>query len=153
MPRQQLQIDELVKHEIAELHEVFVDWYGGRCANDDATFAQRFTARFCDNFSYVLPGGRELSLEILTTGLRKAHGSNPKFRIAIREVRVRFATDDCVVASYHELQRDAINSTPANNMRVSTVLFRRIDGGKLLWTHLHETWLPAEVTAAAAYDF
>jgi len=149
----QLPIVELVTREIVELHEVFVDWFSGRCANDDNTFARRFSSRFCDKFSYVQPGGQELTLEMLTTGLRKAHGSNPKFRIAIRDVRVRFASDDCVVASYQELQRGAVNSTPANNARVSTVLFRRPDGDTLLWTHLQETWLPTEIMAAASYDF
>ncbi len=92
-----------------------------------------------------------LSLAQLATGLRAGHGSNPEFRIAIRNVTVRHVTDDHILATYEEWQRNALASEPPDNGRISTVLFDRSE--PLQWLHVHETWLPESITAAAKYDF
>ena len=83
--------------------------------------------------------------------MRRAHGSNPDFRIAIRNVVVRRVMPDVVLATYEEWQRNALASTPPDNARLATVAFARTE--PLRWLHVHETWLPGEVAAAGPYDF
>jgi hypothetical protein len=46
-----------------------------------------------------------------------------------------------VLATYVEAQTGARNTTPADNLRHSTVLFERT-GERLVWRHLHETAVP-----------
>ena len=46
----------------------------------------------------------------LASGMRKGHGSNPDFRIAIRDVKVRAVCGDHVLATYVEWQRNALAS-------------------------------------------
>jgi hypothetical protein len=46
-----------------------------------------------------------------------------------------------VLATYVEAQSGARNTTPADNLRHSTVLFERT-GDRLVWRHLHETAVP-----------
>ena len=42
-------------------------------------------------------------------------------------------------------------STPPDNARVATVLFKNVE--PLQWLHVHETWLPSAVASAGSYDF
>jgi hypothetical protein len=58
----------------------------------------------------------------------------------VRDVRVlgEWPGARLVLAAYVEAQTGARNTTPADNLRHSTVLFERI-AGRLVWRHLHET--------------
>ncbi len=47
-----------------------------------------------------------------------------------------------MLAAYVEAQTGARNTTPADNLRHSTVLFERL-AGRLAWRHVHETALNA----------
>lgn len=130
-----------VEREVVELHAFFVEWFGGRCPNDDATYEGRLAARLSDDFFYVMPGGESLTRETLLTQLRAGYGRNPAFGIEVRDIRVRFEDASAVLATYEERQTGARNSAQSDNRRLSTVLFVR-DGTQLRWHHIHETWLP-----------
>lgn len=142
-------LEVAVRHEIDALHEFFVGWFSG--ALPEHVFDTQFTPRFDPEFVLIPPSGELLTLAQLSGGLRAARGSNPDFRIAIREVQLRHVAASQVLATYEEWQRHALASTPPDNARVATVLFDRADG--LRWLHVHETWLPAEKMAAGPYDF
>ena len=142
-------IDRAVHEEIESLHEFFVGWFAGTLREE--LLDECLRARFDPGFVLIPPGGELLTLDALEGALRSAHGSNPEFRITIRDVRIRHVSDDWILATYEEWQRNAKASQPPDNGRVSTVLFGR--SGPLRWLHVHETWLPEAVMAAGPYDF
>lgn len=143
------ELEARVRTEVESIHEFFVGWFSGVIPKDE--FDAGFLRRFDPDFILVPPAGSLLRLEDLAEGLRQSHGSNPDFRIAIRNVELRREWDGHVLATYEEWQRNALASTPPDNGRIATVLFR--DGEPLEWLHIHETWLPAEVISAGPYDF
>lgn len=144
-----------IAREIKELHEFFVAWFGGRIANTDEAYRDGLVARCDPGFMLVSPDGSALELDALARALRDSHGSNPQFRIQVRNPRVRYELGDVVVVTYEEWQRNALQSTPADNGRLSTAVFRKHAGAPngVLWLHVHETWLPSAIMAAGPYDF
>jgi len=138
--------------EIVELHEFFEGWLAGTLSSDDEIYQTRFADHLGEGFVMVQPGGMLTPRAELVSGLRGAHAANPEFRIAITDVTVQLRSGDILVVTYTEWQKNAKASKPANNGRRSTVIFRD-DGGKLIWAHLHETWLPADEMTAGNYDF
>jgi hypothetical protein len=141
----------LVREEIESLHCFFVGWFSGRIEKNKDLFAAEFLKRFDPTFQLIPPAGNLLGLDQLAGLLLSSHGANPEFRIAIRDVQVRQYDSGFVLATYQEWQRGALASTPANNARISSAIFR-VDHG-LKWFHVHETWLPREVMEAGPYDF
>lgn len=144
-----MKIDDIVRGEIEDLHAFFVEWFSGR--HDLDGFDAGFLSRFDDDFLLVPPVGTLLTLDQIAEGVRPAHDSNADFRIAIRNVRVRRRFDGHVLATYEEWQRNALVSTPPDNARIASVLFR--DVRPLQWLHIHETWMPESVARAGPYDF
>ena len=137
--------------EIEALHCFFVGWFSGKIANTDNEFAKGFMERFDSQFRLIPPAGINLGLSQLASSIRSGHGSNPRFRIQIRNVVVRRVFADHCLATYEEWQRNALASTPPDNARVASVIFR-IDE-RLKWLHVHETWMPKDVMEAGPYDF
>lgn len=142
-------IESQVRDEVEALHRFFVDWFTG-AASDDAIETD-FLNRFDPDFLLIPPGGTVLTLDEFDAALRRGHGTNPDFRIAIRNVTIRGNLDDCIVATYEEWQRNALASTPPDNGRIVTVVFKRAQ--PLRWLHVHETRLPDAIAAAGPYDF
>lgn len=149
MPATSSNLEERVRAEIEALHEFFVGWFTGRLPED--AFDAGFSSRFDREFLLVPPAGTTLSIAELGDGVRAGRATNPDFRIAIRNVRVRRVLERHVLATYEEWQRYAIASTPPDNARVASVWFA--DGDPLRWLHVHETWLPEPVATAGPYDF
>ncbi len=144
-------LEQAVREEIEELHKFFVSWFSGSAPSTDEYFDHNFTNRFDPQFVLIPPAGITLKLVDLSETVHAAHGSNPDFRIAIRKATVRRHWDNHMLATYEEWQRNALASTPPDNGRVATVLFRI--SKKLTWLHIHETWLPEDIMAAGPYDF
>lgn len=138
--------------EIESLHAFFVRWFTGGVPDDDEVFAAGVTQRFDPAFLIVQPGGQTFTLQQISAGLRSAYGKSSGFRIAIRNVSVTRRIADHLLVMYEEWQVNAHNSTPPNNARISTALFRD-EGDRLRWLHIHETWLPPDVMEAGPYDF
>ena len=140
-----------IQGEIIALHAFFVTWFSGTCEASDRVFKREFRDRFEANFLLIPPAGCVLSIHELAESIRSRHGSNPDFRIAIRNVVVRRSWPGHILATYEEWQRNAAASTPQDNARVATVLFETRQ--RLSWLHVHETWLPASIMTAGPYDF
>lgn len=143
---------ERASAEIHALHAFFVQWFAGTTNDDEAVFEQGLTARLAPDFVIVQPGGQTLTADAIIAGIRSAYGGSDGFRIAIRNVRVLRRAGDLLHVMYEEWQLNARNSTPPNNGRIATVLFRD-EGATLRWLHVHETWLPDDVMSAGPYDF
>ncbi|MEM7467235.1 MAG: hypothetical protein AAF387_10155 [Pseudomonadota bacterium] len=143
------------REEIEALHLFFVDWFGGLIEKDEAVFQMRFAQRFASDCELIQPSGDTLSRQVFFNAVEKSHGSSPDFRIAIRNVRIRFdLPGDYALVSYEEWQRNAVNSTPQDNARAASVLFARdAANGALQWCHIHETWLPEKQTPPERFDF
>ena len=142
-------LEERVRREVEDLHAFFVGWFGGTL--DESAFDERFVPRFSPELVFVPPAGQLLGLSELSEGIRSGHGTNPRFRVEIRNVQIHHVFEGHVVATYEEWQRNALASTPPDNGRRATVLFGV--GDALLWKHIHETWVPPEEMAAGPYDF
>ena len=138
-----------VREEVEGLHRFFVGWFSGQI--DESAFRSDFQPRIAPDVVFIPPAGMLLGWEDLSSMIQAGYGSNPDFRIQIRNVRVRREFDGHVLATYEEWQRNALASDPPDNGRIATVLFSV--GQRLLWQHIHETWLPADAIAAGPYDF
>ena len=142
-------VENAIRDEVEALHEFFVGWFSGRLPK--TAFETGLLARFDPEFILIPPAGVVLNRDGLANMLREAYGSNPEFRIAIRNVQLRRELNGCLLATYEEWQRNALASDPPDNGRVATVVFKQSE--PLKWLHVHETWLPEPIMAAGPYDF
>ena len=142
--------------EVIALHRFFEVWFGGHCENDEQAFADGMLCRMREDFTIVLPGGAMLEGRRFWPEFKKLHGDNPDFHISIRNVqRKTLPAAPIHLVIYEEWQRNARNSKPANNGRLSSALFledEKTPNG-IAWLHVHETWLPESVTAAEPFDW
>lgn len=138
-----------VHEEIEALHKFFVNWFSGKLPVDD--FETGFLSRFDADFLIVPPAGSLLTLAQLASAIKQNHANNPDFRIAIRNVKVRRTLGNHILATYEEWQRNAKSSTPPDNARIATVLFKNSE--PLKWLHIHETWMPKAVMSADSFNF
>jgi hypothetical protein len=144
------------KAEIEDFHTFFDDWFQGSVENDEQILQARHGDRLADDFQLTYPGGVTMDRKGLIDGVRQAYGKSPGFRVQIRNVRLRpLVCDRHLLANYEEWQKNAVNSTPTNNARFSSAIFRIVsdDPIALEWFHLHETWLPREVMDADPFDY
>jgi len=148
-----LQIAE-IESVIYEIHDFFTDWVGGRCPGDEATFKSHALDRISDDLVAIFPAGRKFGKEDFKGYMSGIHGSNPDFKIKIRNVEVAHLGDDMAVANYEEWQRNAKDSEEPNNGRLTTmVLGRHPSGNGAQILQVHETWLPEDVVAKNSFDF
>ena len=143
------QLEAEAREEIEALHRFFVGWFSGELPQ--TAFESGFTARFASDFLIIPPAGTVLGLGDLSNSIERAHGSNPEFRIAIRNVCLRRVTPSQLLVTYEEWQRNALATTPPDNARVATVWFER--GTPLKWLHVHETTMPEALVRAGPFDF
>ena len=128
-------IEAAVQREIDDLHQFFVGWFSGELPKSD--FDNGFLTRFDPDFRLIPPAGSILTRDEIATGVRAGYATNPDFRIAIRNVKIRRVLDRHTLATYEEWQRNAVASTPADNARIATVLFKNCE--PLSWQHIHVT--------------
>lgn len=143
---------ERIRKHVIDIHRFFSEWVSGSCPEDDATFRAGLLDRIDGDTMVIMPGGIGYPAEVFTKYMRGLHGSNPKFRIQIRNITLRHRIGDALVVTYEEWERNAKDSRPPDNGRLSTMVLRD-RGDRLETLHVHETWLPAEVMAAGPYDF
>ncbi|MEM7136106.1 MAG: hypothetical protein AAF500_05970 [Myxococcota bacterium] len=140
---------EEVRREIVGLHGFFLDWFHGSASREDLD--TRFLSRLHPELVFVPPEGHVLLASALKGAFDTAHGTNPDFKIQIRDVAIRHVIDDHVLATYTEWQVGARTSPQTNNARFSTVLMKR--GDPYQWLHIQETWLPKADQSAERFDF
>ena len=142
--------------EVIELHRFFEDWFGGYCENSEEIFAERLLCRMHEDFNIVLPGGIMIYGAHFWPEFRKLYGSNPDFHISIRAVQQHpLAGGSVYLVTYEEWQRNALQSQPQDNGRLSSAVFVDAEDAPngVKWFHVHETWLPDAVITAEAYDW
>lgn len=143
-----------IERVINDIHAFFTDWVGGRCPGDPDTFRQRALDHISDNLVAIFPAGRSFGKSDFREYMGSIYGSNPKFRIRIRDIRLRHLAPEMAVVTYEEWQRDAQDSEKPNNGRLTTMVLGNGDAGagpQIL--QVHETWLPDEIVEAADFDF
>lgn len=131
-----------VEAEIVRLHRFFEGWFQGTLSRN--ALEHDLAAALHPDFENIQPAGTVMSRDLLLGAIAKGHGSNPDFRIEIRDVRIlgQWPGSGLTLAGYVEAQFGARNTTPSDNLRRSTALFERTGRG-LTWRYLHETALPA----------
>jgi hypothetical protein len=130
---------ELAESEIRSLHVVIEEWLGGGCEKSPASFV-RFSDALAEDFVIVSPSGQRSTKQTLCPGFEAAHGAEGQsFEIEIKNIDLRAATGEHLIATYEEHQQGRGGATA----RFSTVVFRpsSLPGRTLEWFHLHETWL------------
>ena len=138
-----------IQAEIEDLHVFFVDWFTGKAPKN--MLENRFVPAMDPDLVFISPDGDRLSRADLTLGFAGAHGGNPDFRIAIRDVEIARELGDLVLVTYTEWQRGSKRSGREQSGRLTSVLMTRDAPHR--WLHVHETWLPEATQAAAPYDF
>jgi len=151
-----LELDDPVAREIIDLHIFFEDWFRGNCKDSERVFESRLLSRMDIDFYIVLPDGECFYGEQFWPQMRKSHGSNPDFQISLcnfaRKLQIGRKT---FVVNYEEWQKNALNSKPVNNGRVSTAVLVTDNSAPngLRWVHVHETWLSAKRIKSASFDW
>jgi hypothetical protein len=152
----QAQLLAAARAEVDDFHVFFDDWFTGACPRTEELLEARLADRLGQDFQLIYPGGGVIDRAGLIDGVRQSYGKSPGYKTQIRDVRLRpMEANGYLLVNYEEWQKNAANSTPPNNGRLSSVVFRIVshDPIKLEWLHLHETWLPADVMAADPFDF
>jgi hypothetical protein len=143
-----------IEATIHEISDFFTDWVGGRCPGDAETFKSNALDRLADGLVAIMPGGRSFGKKDFESYMKSIYGSNPDFRIKIRDIRLSHRSGDLAVVNYHEWQRSAKDSAEPNNGRVTTMVVRdRGQGAGPEILQVHETWLPKETVASGDFDF
>lgn len=137
---------ETCRREIESLHGFFVAWYAGEVGMHEF---ERLESALADDFEMVTPEGVRRQCDAVLEEIRDnyARREDGGFRIDVRNVDVRWATDEYALVRYEEWQQSPEEATG----RLSTVLFESAPAapGKVRWLDLHETWLDAPTATQA----
>lgn len=145
-PGQDVPMGEGCRREVFELHRFFEEWFDGRVADDEATFA-RVADALGEGFLLVSPDGTREPRERVIGDLRAAYGrwtEEHPGRIWIEDVEVRYSDPDRALVVYVEWQE----SGGVTRGRISSALFGRSGDAPngVVWLHLQETWLSEDST-------
>lgn len=132
---------------INDLHDFLTDWVGGRCPGDPKTFRRNALDRLSDDFVAVVPAGRALGKGEFGSQMSSLYGSNPEFRVEIRDFGVRHTGSGIAVVGYREWRKSSKDDETPENGRIATMILGETAGGGVEILRLHETWLPDEVVA------
>jgi hypothetical protein len=120
--------------EVIQAHEAIERWFA--VERDDAEL-ERLLARFSAEFSMVSPLGRVLDFEALSGLFRMAGGKKRGFKIELSELCGIAFHERGAMVSYREQQTDA---SGLHTDRRSTVVFEKLESGRVIWRHLQETF-------------
>lgn len=143
-----------IETAIHDIHDFFTDWVGGRCPNDPETFKRNALDRISDDLVAIFPAGRSFGKKDFEGYMTGIYGSNPDFRIKIRDIKISHRSNGMAVVNYQEWQRNAKDSDDPNNGRITTmVIGQKNSGDGLEILQVHETWLPPEVVESGDFNF
>jgi hypothetical protein len=120
--------------EVIQAHEAIERWFA--VEGDDAEL-ERLLARFSPEFSMISPLGRVLDFEALSELFRMAGGKKRGFKIELSELCGIALHERGAMVSYREQQTDA---SGLHTDRRSTVVFEKLESGRVIWRHLQETF-------------
>jgi len=136
------ELTDALRSEIEDVHTFIAAWFRGDVTADDAMFEAGLAGRIGPQLVNIQPSGRVLTRSNLVDGIRAGFGSNPDFQIWISDASVRWTDGGKALVTYVEFQQGARQTVPADNRRISSVLFD-IRGERPMWLHIHETGLDA----------
>jgi hypothetical protein len=142
-----------IETAIHDIHDFFTDWVGGRCPGDAETFQRNALDRISDDLVAIFPAGRRFGKEDFKGYMSSIYGSNPDFRIKIRDIRVNHVDGNMAVVNYQEWQKAAKDSDRPNNGRITTMVLGEKPTGGVEILQVHETWLPDETVATESFEF
>ena len=120
--------------EVIQAHEAIERWFA--VEGDDAEL-ERLLARFSPEFSMISPLGRMLNFAALSALFRMAGGKKRGFKIELSELCGIAFHERGAMVSYREQQTDA---SGLHTDRRSTVVFEKLESGRVIWRHLQETF-------------
>ncbi|MDW4550291.1 nuclear transport factor 2 family protein [Defluviimonas sp. D31] len=142
-----------IENTIFDIHAFFTDWVGGRCPGNAETFQRNALDRISDRFVAIFPAGRRFGKADFKGYMSSIYGTNPDFRIKIRDIRVNHVNGKMAVVNYQEWQKAAKDSDQPNNGRITTMVLGEKPSGGVEILQVHETWLPDDVVATGDFDF
>lgn len=138
-----------VTKEIVDLHDFFTAWFNGTAEPDE--LEPKFLSRLHEKLVFIPPEGHLISGPMLREGFNNGYGTNPNFKIQIRDVSIKHEVGKTVLATYTEWQTGSTLAEHANNARVTSVLMDL--GVHVTWRHIHETWLPESERLAGSFNY
>jgi len=122
--------------DILSTHVLIRDWLAG--AENKAEKCAALLARFSPHFSMIAPSGKRLDSAGLAALFTAAAGSRPGLEMHITDLTLLQESGIGAVVAYREIQsQPGVDSTE----RWSTVVYEKTADERLLWRHLHETWV------------
>jgi hypothetical protein len=142
-----------VQTEIDDIHAFFTDWVNGTCPGDEDTFRTNALDHMADNLVVTMPAGRSFGKSDFAGYMSSIYGSNPDFKIKIRDLVLRHHIGSAIVVNYKEWQRNAQDSDNPNNGRQTTMVLRELGNNGFEFLQVHETWLPPEEVENGDFSF
>lgn len=121
--------------DVLSTHVLIRDWLSGT-ANGAECVA--LLARFSADFTMIAPSGTRLDSAGLAAFFTSAAGSRPGLQMHITDLILLQQGSAGAVVGYREIQSQSGLETTE---RWSTVVYDHTTDGRLLWRHLHETWV------------
>ena len=122
--------------DIFSTHVLIRDWLSGTANGAEKCAA--LLARFPPGFSMITPSGTRLDSAGLAAFFSSAAGSRPGLQMHITDLILLQQGSAGAVVGYREIQSQPGLETTE---RWSTVVYENAPDGRLLWRHLHETWV------------
>lgn len=144
-------MEDRVHETMAAINRAIMHWFTGDLPNTDDGFAE--VAELCHpDMTYVFPSGGAQDAPTFLADLRKAHGSNPAFKLVTLRPHTRLLLEDetLVAAEIVELQDHAKFGPQPRHARRTTLLCRKDERGPhglLVW-RLHESYVAEEEASA-----
>lgn len=122
--------------DVLATHVLIRDWLSGTANGAEKCAA--LLARFSADFTMIAPSGTRLDSAGLAAFFTSAAGSRPCLQMHITDLILLQQGSAGAVVGYREIQSQSGLETTE---RWSTVVYDHTNDGRLLWRHLHETWV------------
>jgi len=123
-----LDVSKLIQSEINGIHDFFTDWVNCNCPCYGEAFKTRALDHMADSLVVTMPVGRPFGKSDFAAYTGSLYGTDPGFKIKVRDIKNRHQVSDIVVVSYDECQRGAKDSGDPNYGRRTTMVLRDLDG-------------------------
>ena len=119
---------------VNETHVEIEGWFSGL----EPGVLPVLLGRFSPEFSMITPSGKVLDADGVEALFEQLRGARPGLKISLSELTGSAHYAGGAVISYRELQEEHNGN---RTDRRATVVFEQAADGKVLWRHLHETFI------------
>lgn len=122
--------------EVRDAHALIRDCLGD--AHTPDAVCDELLSRFCPAFSMVTPRGTIMDFTAVDNLFRNQRGVRAGLTIAIEDLQLVAESENGATVTYQERQ-----TIPGQGetLRFATAVFETGADGRVMWRHLHETWL------------